>query len=180
MKNKHLDHLIQHICNDFEKNTPFLSCSFCNKDFKENEVYYVEKAFKHHLNFKSSDVILEYALCNKCMLEIRANLSIESKERIDNYFESNLKQEYLQSGTQCCIYGDSIYDEKEFQVVAVAKNGSLIEGGRLLILGAKAMDEIQELLSAQTKEELNNFFDSIIDMPPELRKMLKQGDYFVL
>lgn len=180
MKNKYLDHTIHQICNSFEKNEPFVACSFCNVIFKENEVYYIEKAFKHHIQLKSNDIILEYALCASCMEEIRANLSADSKRRIDLYFQENLNPIFMDSGRKCCIHGSNIYETEEYQVIAVCRSGKIEEGARPLILGAKAMEEIQELLSPQTKEELNGFFDRITDMPPELKKILMQGEYFVL
>jgi hypothetical protein len=180
VKNKYLDHTIHQICNSFDKNEPFSYCAFCNREFKENELYFVEKAFKHHVNLKASDIILEYALCNPCMEEIRANLSIDSKQRIESYFENNLNPDYMDAQNLCCVHGESIYDADEYQVIAVCRDGKLEAGARPLILGTKAMEEVQELLSAQTKEELNDFFDRITDLPPELKRILKQGDYFVL
>jgi hypothetical protein len=180
VKNNYLDHTINHICNTFDKNEPFDSCSFCNSEFKKNEIYYIEKAFKHHIQLKSNDIILEYALCATCMEEIRANLSIESRQKIDLYFEENLNPSFVNSGKQCCIYGENIYETEEYQVIAVCRSGQLEEGARPLIIGAKAMEEIQVLLSAKTKDELYGFFDRITNMPLELKKILMQGDYFVL
>jgi hypothetical protein len=49
-----------------------------------------------------------------------------------------------------------------------------------LILGMKALDEMVQLLSNKSLDELNDFKDRITGMPPDLRELFKESKFVMI
>ena len=72
---------------------------------------------------------------------------------------------------RCSIKGTPIEELKEYQIVGHFEGNDLSAMGRPLLIGGEALDEMQELLSEKTREEMDGLMGDI-GVPPELRELL--------
>lgn len=160
-------------------------CKICNKAFGSEEIYGIQKVYKNYPG-QGPQVLFDFALCQSCMQEARAELSVESRLRIDEFMMQRLhalaeegidpKERYLQE--QCTLTGKSLTEAKEYQLVAVCQGEHLMESP--LVLSDEILEAIQELLSDESRDELNRFNENNFGWPPELQKIWQDGDYVLL
>ena len=68
----------------FLEDHPFERCIVCDCDLLQDNLHYlIEKAYK------GTEVIFEYALCVSCAMAMRAELSQESLQRMQDQFENS-------------------------------------------------------------------------------------------
>ncbi len=160
---------------------PIENCVFCGVNvLSENLVYVIEKVFKNG----SSDS--EYAICMDCAMKMKGGMSEESQKSMTDYFEKlNVLleyREYLKSDLEldvedflkkCVVKGRSVSDMQEFQLAGIFRGLKLYEGAIPLVFSLEAILEVNELLSAKTKEEMDGYIDEIDDMPPEWKAIFK-------
>lgn len=160
-------------------------CKICQKDFGEHEIYGVQKVYKNYPN-QEAQVLFDFALCQTCMEEARAELSVESRLRIDQFIMGKLQvleakgvdiSESFQEET-CSLSGKLLSESKEYQVVAVCRGDELLESP--MVMSDDILEQIQELLSEESKDELNRFNENNFGWPPELKKIWQDGDYVLL
>lgn len=170
----------------FEQSKPFQNCINCEVYLLNDETEYViEKAIRQYNDFKTSDVIFEYAMCMKCADKVRKELSSESLERIQSYItNSNLvqsRQELINNNNwnidqwldKCAVTGQSLEGQTEYQIYGHCKGSQLVLSVMPYMIGNQATEEMSELLSAKTKDELNRFVDENFGIPPELKQPIK-------
>lgn len=159
----------------------FQWCTMCEKNLLKNETTYViEKAFSQDLKNGKREMIFEYAICTECHEKISADFSKKSMERLQMYFQLYVdfdkrneelfnKNESLDLKdwiSSCIISGKPVSELKEFQIAASFRGDSIVYGGLPFALGYEAADELQELLSKETKEILEGFKDYAF--PPDV------------
>lgn len=168
----------------FEKETPFKRCVSCNKDLLDNNVEYViEKAIRQYPEYGTSDVIFEYALCLECTEKIRHELSPDSLQRVQSYMMNNgnfikqsqkLREEHNWEVEdwidKCAFTGQELKDQKEYQIIAHCRGNQMVFSMMPYMIGSQAMDEIANLLSDKTQDELNRFINDNFGIPPELKQ----------
>jgi hypothetical protein len=178
----------------FEKASPFSHCVSCNKYLLDEEVEYViEKAIRQYPEFGTSDVIFEYAMCLECADKMKKTLSRESLKCVQAYMvnKSNLLEHShrLQASHNwnpkdwighCIFTGQRIEDQNEYQIFAHCKGKQLFFSAMPYMISSQAMDEMAELLSPKTQDELNRFIDNNFGLPPELRKTFKDHPVMLL
>ena len=72
---------------DFEGNA-FTHCKNCQIDLlNPAQAYTIEKAVKVYPEGLGEQVIFEHAICLSCSKQLSEEISKESKERLQNYFE---------------------------------------------------------------------------------------------
>lgn len=153
---------------------PFTNCSVCNTELLD-KLYFVEKAYHRNLGDENHSVIFEYAICENCKRNMLREVSQESmlkmqtfmyehQAKINDVFETEFDL------TKCSFTNKRLSDMDEYHVVAVIKNGETKI--HPMIFGTEVMEQYQELLSEKTKGFFNDFYDSFIDIPPELAKVL--------
>jgi len=164
----------------------FQHCISCNKYLlKGNTLYVIEKAIKDNY------VEFEYAMCMDCAEKMRRNLSGLSLKRIGKYFEEHVNSfdarnllieqkfttidDYLST---CLINGSPANRLNEYQIFAYCEGKKLLLSYFPYMISHEAIEEMQELLSPQTKDELDNFTKKHFDLPPEWRETIK-GKKFV-
>ena len=165
----------------------FQNCISCNKYLLKGKTQYViEKAVKNN------NVEFEYAMCLDCAEKMRENLSDISLERIGKYFENHVdlfdKRNYFLEQkfttvddylSTCLINGTNISSLDEYQIFAYCEDDKLLLSYFPYMISHRAIEEMQELLSAQTKDELDDFTKRHFDLPPEWRETII-GKKFVL
>jgi len=123
-ENKFERHEIPQLLYNSISNSPIERCIECDKYLlEEASDYFIEKAFKKFPEYKASEVIFEYAICNGCAEKMRKKMSRESIQHLENYFVNQINPENLitnESGvpTHCAIKGTSLDSLNEYQIIA--------------------------------------------------------------
>ncbi len=170
------DHNIPKAFHSFETDQPFERCIECNKYLLgEDTEYLIEKAFKSYEGYEAKDVIFDYAICLDCAEDLRNEISNESMESIMNYFQQNIdmtkrllmmEQEPEEGLKNCMIKGTSVNSCKEYQIYAHCKGKKLNMVNPPYLICGEVMDEILPLLSKQTIDEMNGFFNKHFSPDP--------------
>lgn len=160
-----------------ETGKPFQNCLVCNTGLAESgDDYFVERIFRRVPSLGVTEAIFEYALCMSCAENMRDELSLESKEQVEKFFESKLRQRSLLSqGTgmdTCLLTGKSIVDSEEFSYHGHCRGNKMFRSIFPYAISDAAMDEISELLSDETTDQLNDFKGKYFTGPPEYADLL--------
>lgn len=169
-------------------NEPFHACLICTEDLQNSGVpYSVEKA-KKVLDSGDEVTLYEMAICMPCMEQMNKRVSAHSRKVMDEFFQSldmdRMKEELLLSEnpedwkSKCTISGKSKSEIKEYNIVAQMVKGRMMNGMPPMLIDLKVMEPLQEKLSAETKEEFNNFRDQFLAPDdPQLRALLKDSQF---
>lgn len=162
---------------------PFSNCINCDRYLLNGGIpYVIEKAIKKYHQFNTEDTIFEHAMCIDCQIKLRETLSEESKKNIDNFIASRVDFEKRRTKLidthgpeldewlkKCIVTGNPVAEESEYQVYCQCDGENLYYAYMPFMLSGRAMEEIQELLSAQTRDEIDRFMGEFFGLPPELR-----------
>ncbi len=165
---------------DSEKE-PFCNCTFCNTNLLDGGTsYMVEKSIKVGSN-GAKNTVFEYAICMSCNLKKMQAMSEESIQNIKAYMAENFVLETLEANSssdreyfsKCIVTGTSIDDLDEYNIVGQFVGDKMIAGQFPILISPVIGEEIQELLSQKTKDEFDDFMNTITDVPPELKELFK-------
>lgn len=173
---------------------PFEKCSVCEKNLLQPETWYlVEKAVKRYPKYNVQDVVFEYAICAECHSEMEQRISTESKQKMQAYMKERVDLEkraddyYSRKDfdvenwiNKCAVSKNIRADLKEYQIVASFNGDKLAFTVMPLMLGMKALDDMTQLLSNKSLDELNDFKDRITDMPPDLKELFKESKFVMM
>lgn len=173
---------------------PFDKCMMCEKDLLENGVQYrIEKAIKKYPDSNAFSTIFEYAICMDCGMQANAALSAESKQKIEAYFEQHvdlqerraqlLEEKGMNTDdwiSHCAIKGTPLAHAEEYQIYAHCEGGDMLFSYWPMAISSEAIDEIADLLSEKTLDEIDRFTDQINDLPPELKDLFKDKPLVVI
>ncbi len=168
----------------FDSKEPFKSCTMCQTQFEEDTDFLIEKAVK------GNDVIFELAMCLPCAENMRKQLSEDSLKNIEKYMssvdfegraqhfvetQSDKIQDYIST---CLVSGKEIDPNEEHQIYALCTGSQMIYSAMPYAMRGAVMEEIQELLSPETRQELDDFMDQYL-IPDDLRDLIKGRPVFV-
>jgi hypothetical protein len=171
----------------FASGKPFDRCVVCEKHLLENGTQYViEKAIKKYPGFGAQDVIYEYAMCIGCTTRMREALSGESLVVIDQYFDARVnlverRNRMLRTAglnveawlSHCLLTGTPREDLSEYQLYAHCDGPDMLFSYLPYVISAQALSDLSNLISAETKDILDDFIDEHFGLPPELKQLLK-------
>ena len=163
------------------------NCIQCEKFLlKQGTTYLIEKSIKRYPNSDATSTIFEYAICQECAMEWREKLSKDSAEKIDQFMGKYLSpelydnNEVLRKGAdisqwinKCLVTGKAITDSQEYQIACMCDGKQIIYGQLPYMISGEVMEQISELLSAETKEEMDGFMDKLYTGPPELKEYFR-------
>lgn len=167
---------------------PFQSCQVCEKTLPDtNENYIIEKVFRKNIANGKIESQFEYAICFDCAMKLTQSYSKKSKENLQRFFtdtiEESLRQQQhvnLQSVrdiqehlSRCSITGKPVTELDEYQIVGQFTGSYLNPQMTPFMMGAGSMDEVQDLLSAETLDEIDDFTGKYLTGPPEFRDLFK-------
>ena len=165
-----------------ETGLPFTNCLVCDRELGTGVEYMVEKAVRKYSDYGVQDTVFEYAVCMDCYTTLSATFSIESRERIEEYFRERVDQDDRVRRLSvlpaddlaprigvCMVSGESIDALEEYQVVAHCVGDKLVVGPAPFMIGGPTIDEITGLLSNETLDELGGFRDQYFGLPPEFQ-----------
>ena len=179
---------IPRVFKTFVSEEHFSNCISCDKYLlDESTEYVIEKVFK------DGSVEIEYAMCMDCVEKMQQRMSKESLTRIHKYFEANfdffgkrfgLIQSHNTSVNDYiskCIFNDKPVEElDEYQIMGHCKGKKLILSVFPYMVSKDVIEEIQELLSAKTREELDDFTDKHFGLPPDLKEIIRTRNPIML
>ncbi len=182
------------VFHSYASGRPFERCICCEKNLLKNGTQYViEKAIRQYPGFGATDVIYEYAMCIECTTVMRNALSSDSIRVIENYLSSRVnlverrKRLLAQSGkdvntwlSNCLISGTAMKDSVEYQIYAHCDGGDLLFTYLPYMVSANALQELDGLISSETKEVLGDFIDNHFGLPPQYKELLKRRKTLVL
>jgi uncharacterized protein with PIN domain len=166
-------------------------CRVCNAYLlNENSQYYLEKVVRRVPELETEQVLFEFAVCAHCLGELRKSLSKESKAAMEHFFASKIKETFaLRPETnvytafdekRCLITGRSAEEFETYQMAAFCQGTKLHPQQPPMLIGDSVIEESSELLSAETRNELNDFLNNNFGWPPEFAKLLTEGDLALL
>ena len=162
----------------FETGRPLNRCKLCGCDLMTKGTnYLIEKAFR------GGETIFEHALCIDCHMTCASELSIESRTRIEHYFQEHadfktrLTHGLEQLGTDpekwighCVVKGYPLRECDEYQLYGFCIDQDLVFTGAPYMLCGEAIEEIMDLLSPETLGAINELTDRLfgIDLPKDV------------
>ncbi len=158
---------------------PFNKCISCGKPLYINdEEYFIEKAFRNFPSINAREVVFEYAICFSCTTKMRSSLSLNSRARVDEFFIKKLSQKDFEKDFSdplefCLLSNRHKNEEQEYQIYAHCKGNEINGSQGFFMISGTILDEINELLSPETKDELDRFWDNNFGLPPELKELFK-------
>ena len=163
----------------FESGDLFKKCIECERELDDQCDYVIEKAMRTYPGYKATDVIFDYALCINCAMKIRESFSKKSLEALDQYFMNgatkrivivNEKGEFNvdECVNTCMIKGTKASELLEFQVYAYCRGKSLSREVPPYMVSNEALDEVLPLLSNETQDILNGFFNKHFSPDPSI------------
>lgn len=177
---------------DTEK--PFSNCVSCDRYLLQSYTpYVIEKAVKQYPQYKTTDILFEYAMCMDCYQSIHETMSVSSKEKIEQYFTENVdlterrntllekKELSVEHWTSnCIIKGTPIKELNEYQIACQCDGEYLLFTNMPFIIGNNALDEMMQLLSNQTIGEIRGFYDKFFSPDPDLKKLFDEPKFVLL
>lgn len=169
----------------YSSGLPFDRCIDCDKYLlNEGTEYFIEKAIRQYDGFSAQDVIFEYAICAECTDTVKKSISQHSMLAIEQYFIENIdineRMKIMNANpkapeqwiNQCLVSQQSISEATEYQVFAQCNGTSLNLTHMPYMVSGIILDQIQEILSPETRDELNDFMDRNLGPSPELAEIL--------
>jgi hypothetical protein len=172
----------------FESEQPFEKCLICKADLLSGDVdYFIEKAIRNYHEHNVSDVVYEYAICWQCAHDMNGQMSAESMQNLQEYFSGqelflkNLEeynrnwpsQEGSPIPSKCIITGQAKSQLDEYMIYGHFRGDKMVKSSMPYLLSGKVMDEVSDLLSNQTIDQLDDFMGEYFGGPPELEELWK-------
>ncbi len=130
---------------------PFRTCTRCGESLIHfQEGYRVSKVFR------AGEVIFEYALCLPCLNNIMKESSEESKERLQEFQNSRVRDVDGFSDCALCDRTRETTRNGEFGLVGACLGDQLLDGNMICSF---CMEEMSELVSEQTRRTWDRFVE---------------------
>jgi len=165
---------------------PFENCQMCGKFLlTEGTTYVVEKAIKNYKDYDVNSTIFEFAVCIDCHTKVQQGMSDESLANLNRYYQHIMAEKGNQPIvidvrnfnlddwlSKCFFKGDEIKEMNEYQLVAQFNGNKMLMNMPPMIIGEKAMEEMAELLSDKTIDEMNGFREKFLGPSPEIEELI--------
>ena len=175
-------------------NRPFEHCIHCEQSLLENNVpYMIEKAIQSTEHEGVYSTIFEYAICFECAEGLKSQLSASSMSNINRYYaervdmearrkqllnnEECLDSEWLEN---CLVKKRPNTPGEEYQIYGQCSGRHFLYYDMPFMICGEALEEMTELISDETMDELDRFKDDLIGGPPEFKEILDKGGPRVL
>ena len=164
---------------------PYTHCSDCQESLL-NKLHHVEQFYGRLSLDEDLKLIFGYAICGDCRDRLAKKISIKTLQNIDelknSYTKLNdytriqleyaLNKEVLPPIKNCTFTGTPIHQMKEYQVSAVIFHKN--QASEAIVYGEVFIKDFEQCLSEDTKDELDDFFNRIVDLPPSLKDLFDE------
>lgn len=165
---------------------PFENCLICGKDLLNGETSYViEKAMKNYDKYDFSSTVYEFAICTDCHQEQQSKMSEESIANMQLYYQERVKEAGKQTVaidlrdfdlkkwlSKCFFTDKPITEMKEYQIVAQFKGNKMLMNMPPMVIGEDIINDMADLLSDKTIDEMNGFKEQFLGPPPEFEEFI--------
>lgn len=165
---------------------PFEFCQVCGKYLlTDGTSYVVEKAFKNYKGYDFNTTLFEYAICTDCHTQIQKSMSAESIQNLQQYYMRivaekskqplviNLNEFNLEEWTSKCFFtDDEVSNMDEYQLVGQFNGSKMVMNMPPMVVGEAAMNQMSDLLSNQTIDEMNDFKSKFLGPDPQLEEII--------
>ena len=168
-------------------------CIVCDKYLlEENTRYMVEKVYKKYPALNTESVLFEYAICATCADNFRKELSQESMQNIENFFRNNTEgmpgmathpEDMINPGRRldnCFVSGKSVDNLNEYQVCGIFQGKKMIPFSTPYVISGEVIEQLSDLISDKTRDEMDDFIDSFFGLPPEWKEAMKDRDIVLI
>ena len=158
--------------------TPFDSCLVCSKDvISSGEDYFIERIMRRVPDFGVTETLFEYAMCMDCASNMKGEMSKESMQSIEAFFKERIMSldpfdRLINPLEKCLLTGKRIDESLEFSFHAHCRGAEMMESIFPYAVSDDAMDQISELLSKETLDELDEFKGKYFNGPPEIAELI--------
>ena len=168
---------------------PIKSCISCECDLIGTNVpYLIEKALKPYNGYQSFSTVFEYAICMSCAEAMKGTISTLSMKRINQYFVENIDFEkrrriilesestdYQTRLNNCMVKGLDAKEVGELQIYAQCVGDRMVSGEFPYMVSGVALDEVVNLLSPKSIDDLDRFKNEVVEGPSEFQDLLQGG-----
>jgi hypothetical protein len=179
--------VIPEVFHCFATGKPFEHCICCETSLLgEETTYIIEKGIIQYPGTETSDVAFEYAMCLPCVKKMRLTLSKASLARMEAFFQEKVdfvgrRNELIRNGRRnvqdwlqhCLVSQMPVQETSEYQMFAQCEGPHMLFGYAPYMLSGAVMAQLQELLSPETKQVLDDFIDQHFGLPPEWKALIK-------
>lgn len=164
---------------------PFEYCQVCGKFLlAEGTSYVIEKAIRNYEGHDFYATAYEYAICTNCHKEVQKGMSEESLISLQNYYSSFLvgKKQPIVIDLQnfklddwlskCFFTGSETKEMKEYQLVAQFNGNKMVMNMPPMVIGETIIEEMGNLLSDKTIDEMNGFREKYLGPSPEIEEVV--------
>ncbi len=162
-----------------ENDGPFNKCLKCESELiRSGTPYLIERVFVQQ------EPIVEYAMCEACVLASQGELSAESRQAVTDYMLSNLDvsqrlthlSEWAEQGgddaselmNRCLFSGTQAEDCREKQIAAWCQGDRMrVDHVFPMMISGVAIEELNSVLSEKTRGWIDDFVGDNFGMPPE-------------
>lgn len=175
---------IPEIFHSFETKKPFAICINCERELDDHTDYVIEKAMRRYPGFEATDTIFDYAMCMSCAFEMRNELSAVSRQTMDEFFMPYMQklQQQIHAGhisdpmhsvTKCLVTDKPLDEIKEYQIYAFCRGQKMNPSVPAYMVSEEAIEQVLPLLSKETTDFLNGFFDKHFSPDPSLMEPVR-------
>ncbi len=168
----------------------FEKCMVCERDlFAASIPYFIEKAIKNYKNITATDTLFEYVMCEDCYFEALKMYSAESRQRIENYYETRVdlqaRHNLLLQNTdedisrwidRCFVKNKQRTECDEYQIFCECVGRKAVLSFSPIMICDEVAADLIKLLSDKTKDDIGRFKEQYFDLPPELKINPKQPE----
>lgn len=169
---------------------PFKQCKVCEHDLSDGETLYsIEKAYKKTV--EGEDLTLfELAICIPCAEEQAQKMSkdsyrfIEKTMMTDRFFKR--RHELWKNGwkdnwnKECIFSGKPLLNNEEYHVVGHFQGSKVVNGQPPFVIGSEMIAYIQDHLSPETKDEMDDFGGQFLGPDPKIAALLEDYQFVMV
>ena len=174
---------------DFVSGKPISQCICCGDELLDSgRDYMIEKSVK------GSDVLIEYAVCFVCAKRKHAEMSVSTLNKLDAYFAEMVDHEarvyhlyHRHRGFDfegwignCLLSGQRRDKLEQYVLVGAFKGRNMVMGMMPYMISPEASQEVGEMYSAKTKDELENFVNENFGLPPEFEELFRKRELLLI
>jgi len=162
---------------------PFKNCSVCNNPL--DDTYRIFKTFSRPSLDETAILLIEMAICEGCQRTYDNEVSKETKEKIQALQDTHTElavgtiidldilfnKEKTQEKYICKYSKKPMEALKEFEISAFLAGDKLIS--RIDVLGEEGIAAYQDCISEETQGYMDDFFNNLLDLPPEIKELLQ-------
>jgi len=155
-----------------ETDESFSHCLTCEKELDSLDVpCTISKVYK------GAECVFEYAMCQPCKLDLSANFSAESRQKIDEFFNRHvdLSSRSLAMGNSqnhtdwmktCLTCGTSSTEVQDYSIACMAFSGTMVFDPFPMMVCSQCERTIQNQLSKSTRDQWDKFIATNFEGPP--------------